>query len=82
MRENLVMWILGLVMAGAVLLAGWVGWIAWQESKRPTFELKRDDWTCTRSETRTRLQPIIAGKVTTTMPVTSSVCMEYRRVAG
>lgn len=82
MFENVIIWLLGLLLGALLLLLGWVGWSAWQDSKRPTFDLNRDDWTCSRSESRTRLRPTVAGKTTTLIPVTENVCMEYRRLAG
>ena len=75
-----------LVLAGLVVLVvlavAAVGVGAWQESKRPTFELKKDDWECVKDERRTHLQPMLVGKVTIMQPVTTTVCLEYRRIGG
>lgn len=52
------------------------------ESKRPEFSLKKDDWKCSDSITRTHLQSVTTGKVTTLIPVTETICIEYRRVGA
>lgn len=82
MLDSLLEWIIRVVVLAALALIGWLFVAMWQDSQRPTFELKKEDWACTRSENRTHLQPIVAGKVTTLIPVTNSVCVEYRRHAG
>lgn len=84
--EDVIMWAVGVLAAvlAAVLLAtvGWVLWSAWVESQRPTFELKRDDWACTRNEPRTHLQLILVGRSLVPVPTTTDVCLQYSRVAG
>lgn len=75
-------WVFGAVMAVLLAVIGWVIWAAWQDSQRPTFELKRDDWACTKSEARTHLQPMLVGKVTTLVPMSTNVCLQYSRIAG
>ena len=68
----------GLVIAAIVLILVALGWGAYSESKRPNITLKKDEWKCTKNETRTHLQPI--GKVL--MPMNKQVCIEYRRIGG
>ena len=68
----------GLIVAAIVLILVAAGWGAYSESKRPNMTLKKDDWQCAKSETRTYLQP--TGKVL--MPMTEQVCIEYRRIGG
>jgi hypothetical protein len=72
-------WVLSLIAAAVVGIIGLVLVSAYRDSQRPTFELKKDDWTCARSEQRTYLRPMPVGKVTTLMPMSMAVCMEYRR---
>lgn len=74
-------WIIVTSTVVVVVLIAWIFWSVWSDSQRPTFELKRDDWICTKSENHTRLQPTLAGKVTTLVPVTTTVCIEYTRRA-
>jgi hypothetical protein len=82
MIESLLEWVIGVVVLAALAVVGLLFWLMWQDSQRPTFVLKKEDWACTRSENRTHLQPLVSGKVTTLIPVTNSVCVEYRRHAG
>lgn len=71
-------WIEATIVAAIVLILAAVGWGGYSYSQRPTIEINKDDWQCTKSEQRTHLQPI--GKVL--MPMTRTVCVEYRRHAG
>lgn len=82
MFEDAMGWIVAALMVLVVGVVGYVLWAAWSDSQRPTFQLKRDDWECTKSESRTHLQPMLVGKVTTLIPMTTSVCLEYTRIAG
>jgi hypothetical protein len=51
-------WIEGFIAAAIVLIIVAVGWEAYSESTRLNMTLKKDDWQCVRSETRTHLQPM------------------------
>lgn len=75
-------WALGGMLVVLVLALAAVGVGAWKDSKRPTFELKKDDWECVKDERRTHLRPMLVGKVTIMQPVTNTVCLEYRRIGG
>lgn len=75
-------WIEAAIVAAIVLILVAVGWGAYSDSQRPTIEIKKDDWECVKSEQRTHLQPMLVGKVTIMQPMTSTVCVEYRRHAG
>ncbi|HNA81155.1 MAG TPA: hypothetical protein PLQ64_01705 [Thiobacillaceae bacterium] len=68
-----------LLILAIIGIGGAFVWDAWEDdSKNPNMTLKKDDWQCTKHETRTHLQPI--GKVL--MPMTTEVCVEYRRIGG
>ena len=71
-------WVEVLIVAAIVLLIAAAGCGAYGESLRPDMMLKKDDWQCTNSKTRTNLQ--LVGKVL--VPITMKVCMEYRRIDG
>ena len=75
-------WIEGVIVAAIVLVVVAVGWGAYSDSQRPTIEIKKDDWECVKSESRTHLQPMLVGKITILQPITNTVCMEYSRRAG
>jgi len=75
-------WPLILIGAFGLAVFGSVGWAGWSDSQRPTIELKKDDWTCSRTEIRTSLMSVVSDKSTIMVPTAQSVCMEYRRVAG
>jgi len=72
------MWFYSLLCAAVVALLIWLSWFIWTDSQRPTFELKRDDWTCSKAEQRRQL--MLVGKVM--VPTIRNVCVEYRRNAG
>lgn len=66
-----------------LILAALVGTFvlaAYHDATRPTFMLKKADWTCTRSEQHTRYQPMVINNQTQLMPITETVCLEYKRV--
>lgn len=67
--------LIALAIIGILFVAGYS---AWDESKRPDLTIKKDDWACTKHESRTHLQPI--GKVL--MPMTHDVCTEYSRTGS
>jgi prepilin-type N-terminal cleavage/methylation domain-containing protein len=48
------------------------------ESNRPDITNKKDDWSCMKYESRTRLLP--TGK--SLVPITEDVCIEYKRIDG
>ena len=75
-------WVLVGVLAFVIALGALVFIAAWQDSERPTFELKKADWECVKAEHRTHLQPMLIGKMTIMQPITNTVCLEYRRTAG
>jgi len=70
------------IVAVIVLIIAVVGWSLYSDSQRPTIEIKKDDWECVKSEPRQHLQPMLVGKTTILMPITTTVCVEYRRHAG
>ena len=73
--DDVMMWACGLLFAAAISLLVWTCWAIWSGSRRPTFELKRDDWTCSKTEPISQLQ--LVGKVL--VPMTINVCVEYER---
>lgn len=75
-------WIETAIIAAIALILVAVLFGAYVDHKRPTIEIKKDDWECIKSEKRTHLQPILTGKVTIMQPMTRTVCVEYRRHAG
>lgn len=71
-----------LCLAVVTFILGVVGLLVhaiYLDAQRPTFELKRDDWVCTKSEQRTRLQATPAGKSLMLLPMQETVCVEYVR---
>lgn len=60
-----------LVAVGGVALLGWI------DQQRPVIELRKDHWTCSRTERRSHLQPMVVGKATVLMPMNIDVCTEY-----
>lgn len=60
------------------ILAG-LGIGAWRNTEAPVIELRKNEWSCTKTEQRTHLQPMPAGKAMTVIPMTSTECVEYKR---
>jgi hypothetical protein len=80
--EDAMMWIPSALAVVVIAFVGWLGWSAYADSQRPTVDLKRDDWECTKSEARSHLQPVLVGQVTVLIPMTTTVCVEYARRGG
>lgn len=74
--------IVTVIVTVIVMILAAIGWEAYSNSQRPTIEIKKDEWECVKSEHRTRSQPMLVGKVTILLPITRTVCVEYRRHAG
>lgn len=72
-------WVIGFLTIAVLALVGWMMLAVWVDSQRPTFELKRDDWTCTKNETRSQSLVMLVGKVPMPFLVNSTACVEYRR---
>lgn len=64
--ENWIIFLIG-VLLGLYALGIYV------EAQRPTFELKKDDWACTKKITRTHLESR-DGRL---IPVTKTHCIRY-----
>lgn len=75
-------WFEAMIVSMIVLILVAVGWDTYRESQRPTIELKKDDWECVKSEQQTHWQSMPVGKVMVLQPITSTVCVEYRRHAN
>ncbi len=48
-------------------------------SGKPTFELKKDEWSCTKVHERTTSHMVMVGKVMVPQSTTSNVCVEWSR---
>ena len=75
-------WAPSALMLMMVAVLAWALGSAWGDSQRPTLELKRDDWSCTKSETRAHLEPTQVGRSTVPVSRAHTVCLQYTRVAG
>lgn len=68
------------VFVGVFALVGaLIGLLVWAETTSPAFNLKKADWTCTRSEQHTTYQPVLINNQTHMLPVTTPVCVEYTK---
>lgn len=63
--------VLGVIAFGAVAL--------YQDSKRPTFELKKGDWICSAQRTEYHTVMIPSGKVLVPIVQTTEVCDQWSR---
>lgn len=65
----------GLVFIGLPMLA----YSAWQGSKSPTFELRKDEWTCMATHRETYTTHVMVGKVLVPQVHTRTVCDQWSR---
>ena len=79
MPEDFEDWLLVAFIAAVFASIGWVSWLTIQDARSPTFELKKADWVCTHTVSRTHMQPMIVGKVTVITPITADECTQYTR---
>jgi hypothetical protein len=54
-------------------------WLAWSAATAEAIELPKAEWTCAETVRRTRLQPLVVGKIVTQQPVVRTECVVYRR---
>ena len=73
-------WVELITIAAIVGILGVMGYGAYSDSKEPHILLQKSEWQCNKVETRTYMQPMVVGKVTTMMPMTDEVCVEYHRL--
>lgn len=69
----------GALICVVLAVLGLIGVVVWQESKAPTFELAKADWTCTAEHDETHQRPQLVGKVTIMVPYTVTVCDRWER---
>lgn len=48
-----------------------------QEQKRPTFELKKDDWSCSREHEYVTTTMVMVGKVMVPQTITHHDCIQW-----
>jgi hypothetical protein len=76
-------WVEKLLLGLACVLLAFVLWFfvaMYQDSKLPTFNLRKDEWVCQKEELRTLLLPQFVGKAVIYIPHSRQECVEYRRV--
>lgn len=72
-------WIL-IIMVSVLIVAIPFGISAWyKDSKRPTFDLKKDDWVCTKFHREASTYYITVGKVLLPQTTTTEVCDQWTR---
>jgi hypothetical protein len=64
-------------LLGIIIVAGVA---AYQELGRPTFDLKKDDWSCSENHVESYTTLIMVGKVMVPQTHVSTVCDNYRRI--
>jgi hypothetical protein len=69
-----------IAVLGSIALIGYGGVLIWQDAAAETFELRRDQWSCTSSHAVTSTTYILIGKIlaptTNTQP---PVCDQWTR---
>lgn len=83
LMDNIVMPCMILLMALFVvgllfLIPAFVYW-AIQDSKRPTFELKKDDWECTNTYEYTTTAYVMVGKILLPSISHNSECIQWSK---
>jgi hypothetical protein len=69
--EKLIIWSF---IAFVLLAVGGGFYLVNEENKKPTIEIKKDEWQCTSYKRKTHFVPV--GKILT--PITRQVCIEYK----
>ena len=88
MMEDIFYWICTKILAPILFIAvillifvglPWWGWSEYQQSKSPTFELYKNQWTCSQSHREDTTMYVQTGKVL--VPITShdKVCDQWTR---
>ena len=69
-------------VVGAIILClvGWGLWRAWDDATSPVFKLRKDQWTC--SSTRTRTITSVGGKFGRVHTSAVTTCDQYSRSSG
>ena len=78
MIENVMLWIVGIVIASILAI---LGYVVYDDMTSDHITLKKGDWTCSVHGTVTTLIPQQIGKTTVLMPYTSDECHRYERIA-
>ena len=68
-------WIEKLIIFAIAAILCAFAWAVYQDGERPTIEIKKDEWTCTRTAMLTTY--IMIGNVMT--PTTNETCTEFKR---
>lgn len=76
MTEDRLFW--GLIVFLVLVIGGVVLFVI-NETNKPTISLIKEDWECTKTESRTQIMPTHVGKTTIMVPRTYDACMRYER---
>lgn len=78
--EGFINWLfLGLLFVGIpLMLIGFVLMVL-EDATSPNIALRKSEWKCARTETRTYTQSVIVGKAILPQTVTNEVCVSYER---
>ena len=74
--DNIVPWIVLGTLGATLALACVALYIFAADYNKPTFSLRKDEWTCTSSEKRTTM--VMSGKIL--IPVTNTVCLQWTKI--
>lgn len=64
----------------AVGLTCLLGLVAWNNSKSPTFELRKDEWRCASDRLVSYPQALPVGKTVVVVPRTKAECVRWDRI--
>lgn len=64
----------------SIVFVGLAAADVYKTQQSETIEIRKNEWSCTKSKTKTIYTPIIVGTVPVTVPTTVSVCTEYKRI--
>jgi hypothetical protein len=72
---NLVFYLVG---AAIVVVAAWTLWRAWDDVTAATYRIRKDQWTC--SQSRTRTAALMDGQYGRIHNITQVTCDQYTRI--
>ena len=84
MIESITDFIMGLLLAlCALIVLGMLTvlpYAIWKDLHAPTFELKKNEWNCTREEEYTTTGYMMVGKIMVPQTYHHERCIEHRRI--
>lgn len=77
--ERLLIGLIGVALMFILAVSVGLGVAIYRDAERPTFDLKKDEWACTKSHVETTTTMIMVGNVLIPNTSTTTVCDQWSR---